>query len=279
MFASRRRFTFEALEPRQVLSAHALAQGFAAVQTGFKHDNIPAAVAANLQGNFRASVTALNAVLTDPADGSVIGSARYFSATNRNNTNAFFTATVRGAEADTTYDVAIDGEVVGTITTNEDGNGALVFATKARGSAEAFPENFPDALSAGSIVSVGNAAGELESRFAQHDNVDRVHLIGFMRDPDSSLVGGVKYSSVSEDGVTEAKLEVNVDGAEANAELAVAIDGITVGTVTTDARGRGRLILSSEDGTLPTTVESGAEVTVGSATGRLQALPRLGGHR
>jgi len=243
---------------------------------GHQHDHIPAAVAADLQGNFRASVTALNAALTDPADASVIGSAQYFSVTNRNNTKAFFMANVRGAKPDTTYDVAIDGEVVGAITTIEDGNGRLVFSTKARGNAKAFPENFPDDLSAGSIVSVGTATGELDSRFSHHENEDRVRLIGFLRDSDGSLLGTVKFSSETEDGETETKLAVKVIGAEPNNDLDVTIDGVVVGTISTNARGRGSLVLSSEEGTLPanfpTTIESGAEVAVGTATASLREL-------
>jgi len=284
MFARRRGFTFESLEPRQVLSAHAVAQGFAAVQSGFKHDHIPAAIAGNLQGNFHASITALHANLTDPADTSVVGTVNYFSAEHRGDSKALFVAAIRGADANTTYDVAIDGTVVGQITTNANGNGRLIFSSRGRGSTETFPDNFPTDLAAGVTVKIGDATGELNSRFANSGDADRIRLASFLSDPDSSVRATVNFSSETEDdGTTETKMVVKVAGADANTSLDVTIDGVTVGTITTNARGRGTLVLSSEDGTLPATFpatfESGADVTVGTATGSLHDVAHFGRHR
>jgi len=261
-----------------------VAQGFPALQSGFQHDHIPAAIAGNLQGNLHTAITALQANLTDPADTSVVGTVNYFSAEHRGDTKALFVAAIRGADANTTYDVAIDGTVVGEITTNDNGNGRLIFSSRGRGNTETFPDDFPTDLAAGATVTIGDATGELSSRFANSGDADRIRLASFLSDPDSSVRATIKFSSeMEDDGTTETKMMVKVLGSDPNASLDVRIDGITVGTITTNARGRGTLVLSSEDGTLPAnfpaTVESGVDVTVGTTTGSLHDVAHFGRHR
>jgi len=102
----------------------------------------------------------------------------------------------------------------------------------------------------------------------------------------SMVTGMARFQSEQENGTTLTNFRVNVKGATAGASLDVAIDGVTVGTITADVNGNGSLFLSSNTNNakaspLPAnfpTVGTGLVVTVGgTVTGTLTA-PSHHGH-
>lgn len=282
------RYTFETLEPRQVLSAHALAQGIAALHHDSDHSG-GAALIANPHSQ-HATVNALSASLSDPANSDVSGSVQFISITHRGETKARLLATIHGADPDTIYDVTVAGTVVGQIETNDDGDGHLMLSTNPHGKQQGFPDGFSTHLAAGATVSVGDATGTLASRPGHHGDddddgdEDQVRLGAFLSDAaNSSLRAVVQFHSETGDDGTETTFRVKVTGADPNTDLEVMIGGVTVGTITTNAAGRGSLVLSSEDGTLPanfpTTVSAGDTVAVGPLSGELNTVTNFGHHR
>ena len=65
-----------------------------------------------------------------------------------------FEVEIRGLSANTSYDVTIDGVVVGKLTTNKSGKGELKFDNS---KGQPFPANFP-VLTGNSVISVGSAS-------------------------------------------------------------------------------------------------------------------------
>jgi hypothetical protein len=69
---------------------------------------------------------------------------------------------VRGAAANSTLNVSIGGVVVGTLTTDANGNGNLVLSSNPKNPGEQpFPANFPSSIAPGTTVSVGTLRGSL----------------------------------------------------------------------------------------------------------------------
>jgi hypothetical protein len=69
---------------------------------------------------------------------------------------------VRGAAANSTLNVSIGGVIVGTLTTDANGNGNLVLSSNPKNPGEQpFPSNFPSTIAPGTAVSVGTLRGSL----------------------------------------------------------------------------------------------------------------------
>src|SRR4051794_12881121 len=101
-----------------------------------------------------------------------------------------------------------------------------------------------------------------------------------LADPaNSSASGTVTYtlSRGSSHGNPTTNLNVSVSGTTANATLNVAIDGVQIGQINTDASGAGSLALSSNPtgnqqalpANFPTDVSADSVITVGTLTGSL----------
>ena len=71
-----------------------------------------------------------------------------------------FKVELEDAQPNASYDVAIDGTVVGELQTDAQGNGRLVFSDRASDGQSAFPDNFP-AITRDSVVTVGSASATL----------------------------------------------------------------------------------------------------------------------
>jgi hypothetical protein len=114
------------------------------------------------EGGGLSDVTRLTAQLTDSSS-TATGSASYSTGTSTDGTTVTkFKVTVTGAAASTTLDVAIDGTVVGQVTTDTNGAGSLTLSSDPKNSNEqALPSNFPTTLAAGSTVTVGTLSGTL----------------------------------------------------------------------------------------------------------------------
>ena len=88
--------------------------------------------------------------------------------TNNNTTTTRFVATVKGAAANSTLDVTIDGVVVGQVTTDDNGAGKLVLSSNPTGDEQALPADFPTTITDGTTVSVDTMSGTFNSVTSEH---------------------------------------------------------------------------------------------------------------
>lgn len=105
-----------------------------------------------------------------------------------------------------------------------------------------------------------------------------------LTDSSGTATGAATYSTGTYDGTTVTKFTVSISGATAATTYDVSVGGVDVGTITTDANGAGKLVLSSNptstEQALPAdfpTVTSGTAVTVGTLSGSLATPTNTGG--
>ena len=92
--------------------------------------------------------------------------AEYTTATFNETTTSVFRVHVKGGKAGDVLDVKVNGVSVGSVTLNTDGVGKLVFSTNPKGSAVAFPANFPVITATTTItVQVGETLSGTLARF------------------------------------------------------------------------------------------------------------------
>jgi hypothetical protein len=287
--------SFEQLESRQMLSAHPFAHG-AAIALGHSDPlaHLPTPTATFAAGAAQAQGTLLSAKLSDPANPDVEGSARFVSFTAGGMPFTSLSVSIEGAAPNSMHEVTIKGVVVGTLMTDAEGEGHLTLSSNPHGGQQPLPANFPTGVMAGDMVSVGAAAGKLavgmhegddddggDQNENENENESETHLAATLADPASAAVSGhATFKSETDDGKTETTFAVSITGAAVNAMLNVKLQGTIIGVLKTDANGAGKLVLSSENGTLPanfpTTVMAGDTVMVGAATGALAAI--MGGN-
>ena len=144
---------FEQLESRSLLSGCSVAAGVAAGLSiaASHHDtsNIAVLASSRFAGSASIQGTFLSATLSDPTDANVSGHVSFTSITHNGTTTSVFTANIKGAAADTPYEVMINGTTVGTIMTDASGSGAIAL----KGSLAVTP-------AAGDTVTVGTATGD-----------------------------------------------------------------------------------------------------------------------
>jgi hypothetical protein len=117
-------------------------------------------------GQFQGTV--LSTKLADTSSPAT-GMAMYRTETVDGVTTTEFEVDVRGAAANVTLDVSIDGTVVGQLTTDENGAGRLVLSSNPKNANEqALPENFPTSVAAGTSVAVGTLTGSLTTDVPRH---------------------------------------------------------------------------------------------------------------
>jgi hypothetical protein len=150
--------------------------------------------------------------------------------------NGVLKVSVTGAAASTSLAVSVDGTSVGTVTTDASGNGSAKLTGVT--------------ASAGSTVLVGDLTGT----FAQ------VKL-------SASLTGTTGVTGTASFNTLTGKLRVSASGLTAGTTYDVAVGGTTVGQITANSAGRGKLHVS------PTgvTIASGSMVTF-IATGDTTAI-------
>jgi hypothetical protein len=273
----------EFLEPRNMLAGH----GFGAALSHSTRDFASAAAfhAPNIAASAKGAAHAqgeLTATLADPngtATGTVTletygGHCGGSGATELN-------VSVTGAAASSSLDVAIDGTVVGTLTTDESGAGTLSLKSKSGDALSAFTA----ANAAGLSVTVGTLSGTFAAGESGDDSSSSsttvTKLAGTLTDSAGTATGRVKLRVRTTDSTSVTNFTLCIRGADANATLDVAIDGTVIAQVTTDANGAAKLKLSSKDGTLPAnfpTVTDGSTVTVGSLSATLSAASNEAEH-
>jgi len=107
------------------------------------------------------SGTTLTATLADPTNTSAAGTATYWTGTIDGTTVTKLKVSVTGATASSTLNVSVDGTIVGQVTTDSTGAGALILSSDPQGSEQQLPTNFPTTVAAGSTVTVGSITGRL----------------------------------------------------------------------------------------------------------------------
>ncbi|HRE99962.1 MAG TPA: hypothetical protein PLI18_05560 [Pirellulaceae bacterium] len=199
---------------------------------------------------------------------------------------------VRGLEADSSFEVRIGGVAVGRVTTDERGRGEMYLTNQVRKPDQSpLPAGMPT-IGAGTTAEI--VGTELDSRFGapvvtRHDT----GATGTQREWEAKLIGNVamrgqaKFELEVEDGgVLERRFVVTVDRARVNSTFVVKVGGVAVGDLQTDARGKGRLTLSSladSRGELPMPTGlppfAGARVDVGGVVGGFLRLDNQNGGR
>jgi len=186
--------------------------------------------------------------------------------------------------------VAIDGTVIGTITTDATGSGRLVLSSRPKGPNQApLPANFPASLAAGAKVTIGdNTAGDnlLSGTLAvptpgrgehrgddgdHEEDENEINLAANLTGTTAATATAV-FHSETEDGTTKSLFAVKVKGGHTGDVLAVAVDGVTVGSITIDANGNGSLAFSTSakstavpfPANFPTTIGANSTITVGT---------------
>jgi len=127
--------------------------------------------------------------------------------------NGSLKVSVTGAAASSSLDVSVNGTSVGTLTTDASGNGTAKLTNVT--------------ASAGDTILVGDLTGT----FAQ----TRLS---------ATLSGSSSATGKASVEVVNNHLRVRIHGAAANTTYDVSIDGTTVGQITTNGRGSGRLFVS-----------------------------------
>ena len=271
-------FSFEYLEPRQMLAAHPFAPGLAiAAAHANDHAQLPSLVSSALAGSSQNEHTNLLATVSDPAHADVIGTVHFMAQMHHGNTTTRLMANIEGAEPNAMLPVVIDGVTVGTIKTNDEGSGHLFLSSNPHGKQQPLPANFPTDVMAGASVSIGAAVGSLgahtDDEEGDEDDHDAnvVHLSATLSDTTHPAISGqVQFFGVTQNGTTNKTFLVTITGAGANASLPVLINGTNVGTLMTNAAGVGNLVLLSANNTLPanfpSTLMAGDTITVGTTT-------------
>jgi len=201
--------------------------------------------------------TSLSATLTDPANSSATGTVTFSKTSSKGTKATNFNISVSGAAANSTLGVAIDGVVVGQISTDGSGAGSLVLSSNPTGTQQQLPTNFPATVSADSVVTVGSLSGTLASTHVSH----KTTLTSQLTDSTGSGTGTATFNSNTENGKT--RLSLSVTGLAANTTLDVTIGGTVVGQVTTNSSGAGMVKFKNPT----TTVTSGSTITVGTLSG------------
>jgi hypothetical protein len=270
--AGPRRLRVESLESRALLAGHSAGASFG-LANAVLHQDVPSVTAhvASLDSgaNVAASQqTVLTAHLADSNTGSTAtGNAVFHTGTDHGQTKSQLAVEINHALDNTTYDVAVNGTALGTFKTNSNGAGHLPLFSNPKGSQAALPSGFT--VSAGdslTITAEGTNNDTLSGDFAKPTPPQVVNLKAVLTDSQRGTGKGVAlYHSVTKNGTTQTELEIVVTNAGRNASLEVFLNGGTtpIGTVKTDAHGRGTLELSDPS----LIIISGDTIMVGTLTG------------
>ena len=299
-----RRLRIERLERRELLCSGM--SGTAGLQAG---PQIAAMAVAHVSkatragtvsnsSNDEASETHLFATLTD-ANNVVVGTAAYETEVHGTTTTQELSIKLAGAAANATYSVTSEATILGTLTTDANGNGYLELRTTTSATTTStsnatakgtLPAGFT--LAAGATIdlastdtsvaplngSFATAAGDIGSgdghdgQDCQGDRGTVTRIIAQLSNGTATDGKAVFTTITHADGTIVQILRVRVAGVDANATLPVSVDGTPVGSIMTDANGNGRLILSSNPqnsnvGQLPggLTITSTSTITIGTS--------------
>lgn len=187
---------------------------------------------------------------------------------------------VQGSVANQSYNVSIGHVELGTLTTDARGRGRLDFEPH-DDSSMPLPTNIPDIVAGVSFAlegvgesffsALGRESGDDNSGSNGDDNNNAGGNVGGSEltarlTGEGSLSGRAKLEISSR----QSEFKVELENALVNTTYSVEIDGIVIGSLTTDRRGRGKLEFESTDRSKPfpadfPTISVGSTVRVGSA--------------
>ncbi len=145
------------------------------------------------------------------------------------------TVSVTKAAANTTLNVVVGGNTIGSVTTDANGNGRTSIT------------ELSGAIKAGTTLTVGDLTGT----FAQ---------TAFK----ATLTGATGVTGTSDYNVTKNVLSIHLTGATASTVYNVTVNGTVVGQITTNKGGKGHLTIAPPSGV---TIVSGSTISVADTTG------------
>jgi len=183
-----------------------------------------------------------------------------------------FNLTVKNGPPGSTWDVAVDGVVVGQITLGDGGGMDLSWATK-HGS---FPSHFPESAGPGSRVALGNALSgrlregtdhaddALKARWTEivsvsragaelripEEAIQRVHYVAYLAGPSGSGKAELYYK-ITDGRTFKKQFQVTITGGEPGATWNVAVDGVVVGRISLGSGGGVQMEWSTKYGSFP----------------------------
>jgi hypothetical protein len=122
----------------------------------------------------------------------------------------------------------VNGQVVGTITTNVIGRGKLILRT---------PQNALPFIHSGDVLTVGPATATFFTK------ADKYKVHGHISAEGSTVAGVVKYHQKPHKGILDQRFMVNIEGALAGEVFDVTVNGVLIGSITADEFGAGQLKL------------------------------------
>lgn len=168
-------------------------------------------------GESQSTEVHLNSLLKN--DAGAIGKAEF------NATATEFELEIKQGPASATLDVLVDGSKIGVITTDASGSGQLEIHKAAF------------TITDSSTIVIGDlAAGGLSGNFATIINTE---IKASLSAPAGAATG------VAEFNADDQNLEVKIVGAASNATYDVTVDGVLIGTITTNSLGKGKLEMNA----------------------------------
>lgn len=164
---------------------------------------------------------------------SAVGQASFHTETEHGVSQSQFELQINGAPANQTFDIVVDGNTVGQVTTDAQGHGELEL------------HDVAFSVTAGSTTEVNDATGAtlVNGAFvAQSEDSNTESTLFASLTGTTAALGGAKFQSEQEDGgAIQTEFEVRVKAAPALQTLNVFVDGSAVGQIATDDSGRGEL--------------------------------------
>lgn len=157
--------------------------------------------------------------------------AHYLEKSKNGSLNQRLLVRVKHALPFQTLQVAIDGNIVGSIQANAAGRGKLKLKT---------PKNVIPQIGSGTVITIGAFTGTFFTK------ADKYGVHGHLGLDGTTISGIVRYHQKPRKGQLDRRFVVNIEGATAGETFDVYIGDALIGTVTADEAGEGSLKLRTE---------------------------------
>jgi hypothetical protein len=175
--------------------------------------------------------------------GTMRGKAVYEERLHDATTEQRFKVELQNGIPGNSFNVRVNGTLMGAITINSLGRGKLQLRTAefidSPSDGSPIPDGFPQ-LDTSDIVTVGPLVGVF---FDSLDTSEQVYRIG----GDFGEDGSVSYKEQYDDGILEREFEVEIEHVAANRTFNVYARGKLIGTIRTNSLGRGHLTLRTPE--------------------------------
>lgn len=161
----------------------------------------------------------------------IVGKAEFNDSTKK------FEVEIQGAQPLSSFDVLVDGVKVGTLSTNALGAGQLELS------------NVAFTVTSTSTVTVGDpASGGLTGQFLSETETEF-----------KAPISGGSMRGESEFNAADQEFKAKIENAAVNSTFDVAIDGVVIGQITTNSKGKGLLQIHE----FTTAIAEGSNITIG----------------